>query len=802
MRVILVVLFLSVLFVSSNSLKAQELRKDELVVIKGEKYISHQVRTGETIYSISKKYKIDRAELERYNPKIEEGLSIGQMLKIPYVDGTELSESIAFQKGSPDGFNTHKIKSRKETPYRIAKQYGITVEELFAYNKKVKRYKRGVKLQIPFWNQKIEPEVEKEIQEASKTEISQIKHEVVSGETLFGISRKYGVSEQDILSRNPEAKNLKAGMTIYIPKKEASGENQLPGSIEKEITTNYFEHIIESGETMWGITRKYGVSEAELKQLNPVLTTGFPAGVVVKIPVKEIEKTVAKPVNEAAFSKHVVEKRETLYGLSKQYNVSIEDIKKYNPILESRNLVYGETILIPKKPEEIFEQIINENQADSAKLVEEYYQVELPIEIPQTCLPNGTGMFTDETYQVSLFLPLFMEANDTLNREDLVIDTMALFTEEEVEVAQDTTIELEERKELFKQFYSGSENFVQFYEGVLLAIDSLQNAGVHVHLSVFDTQRKADSIRQYIFTDEFLGSDLIIGPIYPSVQKEVAQIAAKNRIPIVSPLASQNRITNSNPSYYQVNPSRTYLSVKTAEMVAEKYYNSNFIIVKTGDYSNTPEGRLVDLFREKFVNTGSMSDNSGVNFTIYDLKNEGTFGLRRILSKTKENVVYIPSSDEGVLSVAISNVNNLADDFSITLIGTSRFPNYSSIQVEHYHNLKLQFIAPYWVDYSNPATIDYFEKFKDNFATEPTNFGIQGFDVTMYFMTALTAFGPDFANCLPYFHLNQIQGNYHFEKVTQFGGYMNQGVSVVSYTPDYQVKRTRVVGQPRLVAEK
>ena len=60
-------------------------------------------------------------------------------------------------------------------------------------------------------------------------------------------------------------------------------------------------------------------------------------------------------------------------------------------------------------------------------------------------------------------------------------------------------------------------------------------------------------------------------------------------------------------------------------MVAEEYYNSNFIILKTQDYTNTPEGRIVTLLQEKFVNAGLMSENNGVNFKIYDFKAEGPF---------------------------------------------------------------------------------------------------------------------------------------------------------------------------------
>ena len=766
MRSLLLLCMAFLLLLPNEAVFGQNFAENEIVVFQGKKYVMHQVRTGETIYSLSKKFGITQADLTQSNPGIEKGLTIGQVLKIPYVEGVEIQNLSVKQKGDPSGFIKYKIESKKETAYSIAKQFGITVEELYAYNPTVRKFKKRTELNIPYWKEEEATTESTDLSESGSQE-QFITHQVVSGETLYSLARKYGTTEQEIIALNPDATQLKTGMTLKIEVAETEGEN-LPQPVEYGGNKNYIEHIIESGETMWGITRKYNISAEELQAINPILNTGFPAGAVIKIPVAEGNEPIAKPVNEEAFEKHLVLKGETLYGLSKQYNVSIPDIIKYNPILDRRNLAYGETILIPKKPEEVFAKPESDNvviaDIDSAKMLEEFYAVEMPVEIPESCVPNLSASYPGKTYNVALFLPFYYEANDTLNREDLVIDSTALFTTEETEIAQDTTIELEERKELFKQFYGGSENFVQFYEGVLLAVDSLQNIGFDVKLNVFDTQRNKDSIRQYFMANEFFNTDLIIGPIFPNVQQEIAAYAAKNRIPIISPLASQTTITRSNSDYFQVNPSRDYLIRQTAEMVAEEHFNSNFIIVKTSNYAGTPEGQLVELLREKFFNSGLLSSNEGVNFTIYDFENEGAFGLRRIMSKTKENVVYIPSENEGELSVAISNINNLSDEYSITLIGSNRYPNYSSIQLEQFHNLKLKYIAPYYTDYTNKQTINFVEKYKENFGTEPDNFSFQGYDVTLYFLTALITYGNDFAGCLPYMHTFQMQGNYHFEQ--------------------------------------
>jgi ABC-type branched-subunit amino acid transport system substrate-binding protein len=193
-----------------------------------------------------------------------------------------------------------------------------------------------------------------------------------------------------------------------------------------------------------------------------------------------------------------------------------------------------------------------------------------------------------------------------------------------------------------------------------------------------------------------------------------------------------------------------------------------------------------------------MGKPDGVRFSIYDFQNEGPNGLRSILSREKENVIYIPSSDEGELSVGISNINNLANEFSITLIGNNRFQQYESIQLDHFYNLKLEYIAPYWTDYEKQSTVTFIEKFKSNFYTEPNNFGMQGYDVAFYFLNALKNYGKDFRDCLPYLQVDLVQGNYHFQKVSPLGGYMNHGVSVIAYERDYDVVRKRLEGQLNL----
>jgi len=570
MKVLRHVIALLFLMTLSSFSFSQQLKENEIVVIRGEKYILHQVRTGETVFSISQKFGVDRSELVKNNPEISEGLKIGDIIKIPYREGVNVQNEPIYKKGDPSGFKIHTIKSRTETPYFIAKEYGVTVEELYTYNPQIRRYRRGTKVRIPLWEKPpekvdekittLQPDVTQDETNRKQSEEDElIAHQVKSGETLYSISQKFNISESEIIFLNPDARNLKAGDILYLPKVKSS-EKAPVATITDAEAGQYFDHIIVSGETMWGITRKYDVSEAKLKSINPVLRSGFPAGVTIKIPVQESEiNTEVKPVNEDAFLKHFVEKGETLYGLASDYDLTIPEIKKYNPVLEKRNLVYGETLLIPKKPDkQIVEFITDEEEQQPEIIPEDYYKIEVPveIEIPESCQPAEQFFYSRTEYDVALFLPLFLEANDTLNKkpkEELLADSLAIVEEDVTEIIEqdissetDTLIEEDEPEDMFFGFYRNTENFVHFYEGVLLAVDSMQRAGMRINLNVYDTQHNVDSIRKVIYSEGFLETDLIIGPVYHDVQYEVAAIAAKSRIPMVSPLSPQSNEINSN----------------------------------------------------------------------------------------------------------------------------------------------------------------------------------------------------------------------------------------------------------------
>ncbi len=761
-------------------LQFSSVAQENKIVENGKTYILHLVKKGETIYSLSKVYEVEQRDLLNANPDLIFGLKTGQELKIPVGDvKKELAEQKPIEQERVPKFYSYKVK-RKNTLHYISRRYNVSIEDIIKYNPQVRRgLKKGMVLLIPDAAELAEIKNE---QEHQKERDRELVHHLVGDETLYSLSKKYDRSISSILELNPDLQDgLKAGLEIRIPKEKASVEQR------EEIvqTDGFFLHLVETGETFWQLERRYGTSRDELERYNPVLRRGLNAGLKIKIPVEHIPAVQTAQLDETQFDRHLVKPKETLYSLATLYQTKISELKKHNPVLQYRGLMAGETIYIPK--DFVDTELLVHEKPENANLIQS-----------KGCRPNEDAFY--KNYQVALMLPLYLEANDTVNHvpvsySEIRKDTLLQARFPEAYEMERDTFEVREEKII----YPRSSNFMHFYEGVLLAVDSLQRAGMNIELHVFDTNKDQQVIDSLIYLDVFRELDLIVGPVYPNLQKRVADYASKNRIPMVSPLSSGGNFEINNSYYFKVNPTRDLLVRETARFLNEEYFDQNLMVMQMGEYKHLPEADLVNLSREKFFATGFNNQDREVMFREYNFPNEGFWGLTRIASKDRENVFIIPSRTEGQVSVAVSNLNSLAEDYPVTLVGMSNFQNYESIQPEYYHHLKLKLLSPYFVDYQASITNRFIKNFREQFFAEPNRFSFQGYDVAFYFLSALHRYGKDFKDCLPAHKVELTQCDFDFQKQSRFGGYMNHGLFVISYDSDYTIRSKNSSGKSRIM---
>lgn len=234
---------------------------------------------------------------------------------------------------------THKV-AKGENIFQIAKSYNITPSDIYKINPGTENGIQENQILIVPNNQSISYNLKKL---DAPIITSQKKHQVLSKETLYSISKQYNVSAENLEKTNEEVLKLglQVGQTLIIPE-----TTQIPVVTE---TSNNRNHQVQPKETLFSIARLYNVSVQDLDNSNTeALKDGLQIGESIAIPNKK--KTLngqARIINaETVF--HVVAPKETKYSIAKKYGISIEQLETQNPEIIN-GLVEGNKLAINVK---------------------------------------------------------------------------------------------------------------------------------------------------------------------------------------------------------------------------------------------------------------------------------------------------------------------------------------------------------------------------------------------------------------------------------------------------------------------
>lgn len=814
MRIFLVLLFLLEIQLNNFTI-AQSINASQIVKVEGKTYILHQVEKGETIFSLCKHYQVEQKELIAANSQLIFGLKEGDTLKIPYIT-PESSEyksgkSISENQALDQKFNYHLVKSG-DTVYAISKLYNVSIEAIYRYNPEAKN-----ELLI---NEIIRiPNVDgpQKVDGLMREDQNFYYHTVQPGDTPYSLSKRYGTTINGIYSLNPSAaERLDLGMIIKIPKEievfVTAGELKQSG--------NFFSHRVEKGDTFYSYKRRFGVSREQLLELNPALNEGLLTGLTIKIPSSQMQHVEVTPADDADFIKHKVAAGETLYSLSKVYNIGVIDIQEFNPELKSRGLILGEIILLPKI------SMIKKRAADllnteGSVLPEVTYEVE---KRPTPFFNRNFEHAKGDTFRIALFLPLYFEANQQHNvemrsqRERAVLDSLKTFDRSVLEekfkivfnkkgMPIDTVLIDSMSMKHERSLYQHSRNFVDFYQGFLLALDSLTKAGVNVKLDLFDDEYNAQTVDLILKHHNLINTHLIVGPVDVRLQKHLSAFSYKNQISMVSPFSPSDEEMLKNPFYFQVNPTKQYVLKKTSDFIGDAFYDKNFIIMTLGKNEELSEMNLANLVRDKFFSSGTYKNINEILFTEVDFAEGGNLGywqVKRTLKPNIENVIFVPTTEnrserEALLSRAINSLYVLSEEFNITLVGLSDYPQFKSINTEYFHRLNLHYLTPNYVDYTSKNTQRFIQLYREHFYSEPNQYSYRGYDIACYFIGAYQQFGRYFYDSVGSYSPQLTQNIFNFQKVEVLSGYMNHTLFIMNFTPDYQVKVISKVSEGKVV---
>lgn len=569
-------------------------------------------------------------------------------------------------------------------------------------------------------------------------------HLVEKGATLYSISRYYDVKVDTIIKENPFLQEgLKPGQTLKIPVTSSTQEKEKADS-SISIQANQKVHKVKRKETLYGLSKKYDVSVRQIIDLNQEVKNGLSIGQLIIIPEPDVNLSLVdsipaqKSIGTMNYMEHEVQQGETLYSLSKSYKVNADSVIALNNGLVE-GLKAGMILYIPKeKPHEI-------------------------IVVKERILGSDTTSLNDSVayknmYNVALMLPFYLDLNDTL----------------------------EARKRQYDQekIYEASKLALQFYQGALTAIDSLQKQGVSVRLYVYDTANDTARVNQIIDRPEIKEMDLFIGPLFKKNFVLVSDIAKQEGISIVAPVPQSNKVLLGNPYVSKVSGSRMIQIDKMAEYVAINHYNDNVFVF------NNYEGkdiRLVDRFHRKVkqvLDTIADSPIDSIQEVYFGKIRAGNMEI--LMDSTENNIIVIPSNNQSYVSEFLTQLNLTSSKFDVTVYGLDKWKNFENINTEYLHNLNVHITAPSSVDFSEKAEIDYIKSFRSRYHTDPTKYGFLGFDVFYYYLQALSEYGKNFQTHLPEFKFEGVTTSFDYFQTSIESGFENQSTRILRYE-DYKL---------------
>ena len=501
-------------------------------------------------------------------------------------------------------------------------------------------------------------------------------HVVQSGNTLWGIHNVYNVPVETIIKRNPSVeKGLQEGQVIYIP---------VP--VVNETKT----HVVQAGETLYGISRKYNVSVEDLTTWNPEVSQGLKIDQVLKIQISGYVSDVqSDPISnpqsnpketiKVSYSDSVVEHKvgdsETLYSISKRYMVPAETIISFNN-KPNNKIKKGEILKIPLKKESI---------------------EKVPIRVVPDKQPiqkiDSTLLFPKkDEYHVAIMLPFFLDRGTGYSE---TVSDMA----------------------------------TEFLMGAQMALDSLESLGFRAKVHVYDSKNDSASVMAILNKPEFKQMDLVIGPLYKNNAGVIANWCKKNKVRLVCPVNVDAKILENNPFVYTSVTSDFTLMRGLTEYAYENFKTGKIILIKP---TKASDSLLYNTFRNEFNKLGSKTNTKIIETT--------QTGFTAYLTKSTKTIIIFPSSDKANVAKFYNELTRFSHKTSkenTVIVGLDEWLDYENISGYNKNEFNLTTANGLDFNYNYPKTKYYNKKYRSRYRSDFTKMSAQGFDVTFNFCMEL-----------------------------------------------------------------
>lgn len=603
---------------------------------------------------------------------------------------------------------THRVKSG-ETIEDIAKIYLVTPFDIYALNPDAKSgIETDMVLVIPNSRVKNDP-----VTEETKEIIGYRTHKAKRKETLFSISKEYGISVDELKKYNTflYAENLKRGDKLRIPRYKT-----IINKVSYENTLKTYK--VQPSEGKWRVAYKFGMTVTELENLNPDIKEVLQPGDILNVPnIANNEENIISDT----YSYYEVQPKEGFYRLQVKLGLSQSELEQLNPQLKDEGLKAGMILRVPRDED----PVLLDNDTTPKEL--------------------STNLINFNTRRLAVLLPFQLHKID--------LDSVG------------------ETKELIKTNRLLSIT-LDFHSGVLMALDSAKQLGINAKIDVYDTENQLVEVSTLLKNTDFSQYDAVIGPLTTKNVDRVAEEIRGDSVPIISPLSNPSRLYFNT---FQTLATEEYLKDRMIDFVKRDSLKNKVLIIADQNH-RTRSNEIKSIFptAKQIFSKLNKDEKDGYFILPKDLE--------EVFIKGK-NVVFLETDNSAFASSVISMLNGLRlEDIEIVLTTTNKNRAFETKNIDNNNlsNLKFQYASVN--KYVNSETNNGFiADYKKMYGVAPSKYAVRGFDITLDVLIRLAStYGSFYEMVKQGLETEHIENKFNYIQ-SLYGGYVNQTAYILRY---------------------
>ncbi len=336
-----------------------------------------------------------------------------------------------------------------------------------------------------------------------------------------------------------------------------------------------------------------------------------------------------------------------------------------------------------------------------------------------------------------------------------------------------------------------SARMLEFYQGFLLAVDTLKKQGVSVELHTYDTGKESASIQSILENENLKQVDFILGGYHWGHIKQLSEFAKANHIKMILPFSSNDFFVSNNPELFMINTPQPYLYPVVQQRFKLYFPDAQIFFLSSSD-NKADKLDFIESFKYNLI----------AQKVPYELLSQplDVKELGKKLKKKKE-ILFIPVSgstetlDEWM--PLLTDLQAEHKDKKIHLFGYPEWQTYMNRFVSRFYNLDTFIYTTFYTSNIFPSAIRFNANFKRWYHKEPTasfpRFSMLGYDIGLYFVTAVAKYGNDFtANLSQLRSVPTLQNGFSFERVNEYGGFVNKNIYFINFSKDMEIIKTEL----------